>query len=384
MEDNMKVAVLISCTDHYTDRMYLFADFLKEQGYQIQYVASDFHHVRKEPFICSVEGAKQVHVRPYQKNLSLSRILSHRDFARGVYRFLEAMPQEPALIVAEIPPNFLATYMARYKRRHPNVKLLMDMFDLWPETFPSGKIKKLLAPVFSVWAALRNRGLPFADLVTTECVMYQQVLEPHLKRCETQTVYLCRSAIEVVPQAPSMETLSVCYLGSINNIIDIDGICALLQKCVQHKPVKLHIIGDGENCDRFIRMAQNVGAQVEFHGRIYDREEQQRIFDTCAFGINMMKSSVCIGLTMKSLDYFAAGLPILNSLGGDTYTFVEQYEIGRNVSAETAETVAAAITSVTPEENLKMRQETLQVFRKYFTVENCKVALQTGLAKIDA
>ncbi|MFQ9053482.1 MAG: hypothetical protein ACLR5H_10345 [Oscillospiraceae bacterium] len=54
-------------------------------------------------FRCTVPGCRQIHVRPYQKNLSLSRILSHRDFARLVFRELEQDP--PDVVVAQLPPT---------------------------------------------------------------------------------------------------------------------------------------------------------------------------------------------------------------------------------------------------------------------------------------
>ena len=43
-----------------------------------------------------------------------------------------------------------------------------------------------------------------------------------------------------------------------------------------------------------------------------------------------MKKSVCVGLTMKSIDYFEFGLPIINNIKGDTWNAVEEYGIGIN------------------------------------------------------
>ena len=40
-----------------------------------------------------------------------------------------------------------------------------------------------------------------------------------------------------------------------------------------------------------------------------------------------MKDSVFVGLTMKSIDYFEAGLPILNTIKGDTWKFVDELGI---------------------------------------------------------
>ncbi len=342
MGNNKKLAVLISCTDHYHNRMYLFDEYLQEQGYRTQYLAADYHHVRKEPFVCDVPGAEQIHVRPYRKNLSVSRILSHRDFARGVYKYLEKLPQEPSLIVAEIPPNFLASYLARYKRRHPQVKLVMDLFDLWPETFPSGKAKKLLAPAFGVWASLRNRSLPQADRIITECDLYRQKLGL-LEDPRAHTVYLAAKPYaepDVAADLPD-DRLNLCYLGSINNIIDIPAIGALVKALAVDKPVTVHVIGKGERAEEFVCVLKEAGAQVIYHGAVYDEQKKHEIIASCHFGLNIMKPSVCIGLTMKSVDYWSHGLPILNNIGGDTAQLVAQYAVGYNLTGEAIEKMIA-------------------------------------------
>jgi len=143
-------AVLLSCSDHYNHRLYVIDGYLKSQGYETVYYTGDFDHSSKKVFHCSVPGCRQIHVRPYRKNLSLARILSHRDFARLVFQELEQDP--PDVVVAQLPPNYLAHYGARFKRRHPDTKLIFEIFDMWPETFPSGSVKQLLALPFSVCA----------------------------------------------------------------------------------------------------------------------------------------------------------------------------------------------------------------------------------------
>ncbi len=361
-----KKAILISCTDHYRERVYVFDKVLTECGYDTKYIASDFHHIKKEVFKCNLENAHQIKVRPYKKNLSVDRILSHRDFAKGVYNYLENLPQEPDIIVCEVPPNFLVKYLAKYKQRHSKVKLVFDLFDLWPETFPSNKAKQLLAPAFWVWKSLRNRYVSKADLITAECNLYREVLKKQLNGLNAQTIYLCKPKSAYIERNDPLsdESVELCYLGSINNIIDIVGISNLVKEIADLKKVRVHIIGDGENKDTLVEKLQSSGAEVCFYGKIYDQNEKQQIFDKCHFGINMMKSSVCIGLTMKSIDYFAAGLPILNSIGGDTQGFVNSYGVGFNVTASEYKKAAKAVAECSENDNKKMRRATDELFNE--------------------
>src|SRR5690606_36117612 len=130
--------------------------------------------------------------------------------------------------------------------------------------------------------------------VVTECNLYQEILTKELKGTPTKTIYLAKKNINV-EVSPSLleDEIHLGYLGSINNIIDISKIKSIVQEINTAKPTTLHIIGDGENKDTLIQEVMNVGVKVIDHGRIYDAQEKQNVFDKCHFGLNIMKDSVC-------------------------------------------------------------------------------------------
>ena len=357
-----KKAYLISCSDHYDHRLHVADDCLRNRGYDTTYITSDFDHTGKAVFTCQVPGCVQLPARPYQKNLSVDRILNHREFARDAFRYIESMPQQPDVVVALLPPNFLAHYGAKYKKRHPGVKLIFEIFDLWPETFPGGLVKKMLAPAFGVWAAIRDRNLGAADFVVTECEMFRQRLG--LDPQKSKTVWQCAPALNLEKTQPELpdDQLVLCYLGAINNVISIPDICGLLRELTPRKKVTLHIIGKGERQQAFIDEATAAGAEVIFHGAVYDEAEKLAIMNQCHFGLNVMKGSVCVGLTMKSVDYFRFGLPVINNIPGDTKQLVEEKGIG--VQLETG--CAEKILGLTKEECLAMRQNVEQTFTEGF------------------
>ena len=357
-----KTAYLISCSDHYGHRLHVADACLRSRGYETTYITSNFDHTSKAVFTCHVDGCVQIPARPYRKNLSLDRILNHWQFARDVFRYLESLPKQPDMLVVLLPPNFLAYYTAKYKKRHPDVKLVFDIFDLWPETFPGEKAKKLLAPAFAVWAAIRDLNLGKADFVVTECEMFRQRLGLDSKK--SATVYLCAKPVQIDPSPVELRSdgLDLCYLGAINNVIDIPSICELIAKLAKEKPVTLHIIGKGEKQQEFVDTAQAAGAQVEFYGPVYDDEKKWDIMRKCHFGLNIMKSSVCVGLTMKSVDYFRFGLPIINNIPADTAGFVQQDKIGLQFEDDCAMKLAA----ISVEECMQIRENVNRVFRDRF------------------
>ncbi|MBP3304989.1 MAG: glycosyltransferase [Oscillospiraceae bacterium] len=362
MSQSKKTAYLISCSDHYKHRLFAVDAYLRGRGYETTYLTSDFDHTTKKVFRCEVNGCIQLPSRPYRKNLSAARILSHRAFARDAFQYLEKLPRQPDAVVALLPPNFLAHYAKKYKKRHPQVKLVFDIFDMWPETFPSGNMKKLLRPAFAVWAWVRDHSLDAADFITTECELFRRLLK--LDPGKSATVYLCADPLNI-PKAPVRlreDRIEFCYLGSINNVVSIPDICAFIAKLTAEKPVVLHIVGIGERQQEFIDSAKAAGAEVVFYGAVFDDAKKQEIISRCHFGLNIMKSSVCVGLTMKSVEYFRHGLPIINNIPADTAELVAQ----KGVGLQLGEDCVQRLLKISNHDCLKMRENVNAAFKSFF------------------
>lgn len=310
------------------DRQHALMDFFKARGDSVTAFLSDFQHRNKSTWSVAPEGYTLIPGLPYQKNLSVKRMYSHSKFAQTARR---ALAQEKwDLIWVLVPPNSLVKQCAQYKQTHSDTKLVFDVNDLWPESFPLGGLKSL--PPFQMWRSLRDKYLMAADYVVTECDLFQKRLNLE-QNDNASTIYFCKpeEKQELDRTAVlSADHFSVCYLGSINHIIDIDAIVAILSSLKAVRPVNLHIIGDGENKSHLINQVQGIGVEVTDHGAVYDAAEKQAVFNRCHFGLNVMKPTVCVGLTMKSIDYFAGALPVINSIPGDTWELIERHGFGFN------------------------------------------------------
>lgn len=317
--------VIINCFETYEQRVRLLERFFVEAGKSVRVITSDWEHFKKTVRKECPENYELLHVRPYMKNLSADRLRSHYDFAKKALE--RARELQPELLWILVPPNALVKFAAAYKYEFPGVKLIFDLIDMWPETMPIAKVKAL--PPFSFWRNLRDRNLKAADAVVTECGLYQTILGKVCEADKMYTLYLARERTlpESRPNPPTDRT-SLCYLGSINNIIDIPRIGQIIRDI--GGAVELHIVGDGEKRQELIDTAKSAGAQVIYHGKVYDAAKKQEIFDSCHYGLNVMKETVFVGLTMKSMDYFEAGLPIINTIKGDTWEMVTKYGLGIN------------------------------------------------------
>ena len=126
--------------------------------------------------------------------------------------------------------------------------------------------------------------------------------------------------------------------------------------------VRIHVIGDGEKCPQLLQALKDAGAEVDWRGVVYDEAEKHAVMSCCHFGFNLMKPDVCVGLTMKSVDYFRHDLPILNNIPADTAELVDREQVGVNVGPDTA----AQVAGMTVEDCLRMRENVRRVFDETF------------------
>lgn len=307
-------------------RAKLVQQWFISNGFEAGLVVSDWDHIEKTKRTQFDEGSIVVPTRPYRRNISVARVLSNLQFSRSA--MIEVGRQKPDIAYVMLPPNSLAKMAADYKRRFPNVRLIFDVLDLWPEAFPSNLLRR--TPIFPIWRNLRNSSLAAADQIFAECDLFADVVRPHSRDTELRPLYYSRAdEIPYRETRPREDSLRLCYLGSINNIIDIDAIARMVK--ILPGDISVDVIGDGESRTRLLNALQSNGANVKYHGKVFDPTIKSEILANCHFGINMMKPSVRVGLSMKSIEYMQHGLPILNNLKGDTEKLIASAKIGINV-----------------------------------------------------
>lgn len=356
----MKKAILVSCFGWYAERLKYIEEILKREGFSVEIYSSDFSHLKK----CRAEknqDCNYVHVPSYKKNLSLARLYSHAVFSYKIFRILKE--NKPDFIYALVPPNSVVKACAEYKKLNRNSFLVYDIIDMWPESYTGGK---LLQYPFKIWRDLRDKNLVYADHVFTECDLYKSFIPVNIN--SISTLHLCRE--EVLPYTPKEwngHNLDIAYLGSINNIIDIPLISQLLYSLSKQIKVNFHIVGGGESKDLLINSVIDSSIQVVDHGIIFEKSQMREIVSGCHFAINMMKKKVCVGLTIKSMDYFQLGVPLFNTIKADTTDIIKKYNCGFNV-VNVQETVDQ-VMSLNSESYEKMRVNTHKVFLENFTAE---------------
>ena len=357
-----KMAV-ISATNHYNERAKEIINFHKNE-YDVTYVTSDFDHIRKERYKCNVENSVQLHVIAYYKNISVERIMSHILFS--VKTLFLLMKIKPEKVYAEIPNNTLALTMSLYKL-FSKCELIFDVFDMWPESFPNKSQNVLFKIAMDGWRWTRNGFLKNADQVWIECDYYRELLALQGIDIPMQTHYLVKTAKPLKMNFQiETEKMNIVYVGSINNVTDVNLIVDLLAKIQQKQDVVLHLVGAGETLDDLTKRLREKNVEVICYGIVYEQNELQCIFDKCSFAINIIKEDLAIGITMKSVTYFMGGMPILNTVPGDTEKFVKQENVGVNIYRENLDDSIDCILALSVEDVCQMKHNAVALYEKKF------------------
>mgnify|MGYP004459565155 CR=1 FL=1 len=335
---------IVTDSSTYEPRAELILRYFADKGDNVTLIGTCFDHRKKQrrSDISETDSIDDTGIRHiyldaggYKKNISPARLWYHHRFAKKAYRLLKELIIGESLIYLLLPGNSLAKVGARLKKEL-NCRLIFDIIDLWPESLPVGGVEKTY-PI-RYWKNLRDDQLKAADHIVTECALYGDLLGLNKENIsvmywpKTEEVRLSDDKAYI-----PTETIRIAYLGSINNIIDIPLIIEILSEVNKRKHVILEVIGNGEQAEAFTEALKNSGIEYHLHGAVFDEGKKQKILQGCEWGINIMKLGVKVGLTMKSVEYMANGLRLINNIPGDTWDIVEGEQIGVNVGVKPIE-----------------------------------------------
>ena len=357
--------VIISCFDVYENRCKGIINFYLQKNCDVTYLYSCFHHYTKSANKNNYEYGEKIQVPQYKKNLSLSRLYSHFVFSKSVRKRLEEI--KPDIVYCIFPPNSLVREVIRYKKKNNSVKIIFDCYDLWPESLSLNKIPRPLRFPFTFWRFLRSRYLKFSDLVITVSEEVKKSIKNEANGVDIRVLKPTLSKGDIPEYSFEIrDKISFCYLGLVNNILDIDLCVDLLSSIAKHKKVDLHIIGKGQNLDSFVNRLKEASVNVICHGCIFDMPGKNEVFSMCNLGLSLPKEEINSSMSLKSIEYMRAGLPFINAGMGDSVSIVEEGKVGINVDRENLDETVNKILNIRNDDLSEMHNNCKTVYEKYF------------------
>lgn len=353
---------IISCFDVYDNRVELLRKSFCAWGYQVTVLIPNFRHMKKCTRGQCPEGFEMLPVIPYYSKFSPARIRSHISFSRDAME--RARSLRPDMLWVLAPPNSLVKEAARYKKQRPKMKLVFDFLDLWPESMPVSGFGA--TPFGLAWRGLRDRYVDAADTVVAECDQYWTVLRKCCDEGKLHMLYIARNpGFRCLRECPPADRIALCFLGQVNQDVDIRAIGTLIRKL--DRPVELHVIGGGIQEPQLRQTAEDAGAAVISHGSIYTQREREKIFDRCHVGLNLLRGAERAGLTMKSVDYLRASLPVINNVRGDMWEFIEAHPVGINYEEGMGITASRLLGLQIRREQIRALYDTYFAEKVFFT-----------------
>jgi len=337
---------------------------LAARGHGVTWWTSAFSHRFKRPVdqgaIVAACRPLGVEVRflagpPYERNVSLARLMNHR---RLVREFAARTPREsrpPDVAVASAPPPALAREAVRLAHARGG-KAVVDVQDLWPETFR--RVLPLPGPLADAalrpWRRAARQAYAEADaLVGVADAYVARAVELGGAKPAAETIPLGVD-VEAFDRAAAAGRCDrfakptgefwLAYSGSLTRSYDcltvLEAAALLRQRA--GRPWRLLVTGRGELeplAARFIRERGLAGAEL---AGFLPRESYAYLLSQCDAAINSAAPEALIYLPNKIFHYMAAGAAVLNGIAGQASRIVREAGCGIDFEAGRPDSLAAA------------------------------------------
>ncbi len=348
-------------------RYWLMARAFARAGHNVTLWSSDFSHAKKAPRALA-SGARWegdgfrlvlVPTPPYPRNVCLRRILSHRAFARNLRTLAELEPQCPDLVVASMPPLASASALAAFCRAR-GIAFVVDVMDAWPENFERVVPRWTLAPL----RARARRIYRSAQGVSAVAARYLDLAKSYGAQSPMHLAYhgieLSPSVLEKQVRPVFTEPFRLVYVGTMGASYDLETVVDAVRKMPD---VELDLAGAGPKEAALCARASGC-TRIRFHGYLGEGELHSLLTQADA-GLVPMFDNSCVGVPYKLADYVAAGVPVVNTLHGETERLLAEHGAGVTCAAGDVQALCAAVADLRAWDATALRAGALSLARLF-------------------
>ena len=309
-------------------RMMIWNEFLLKQGYNTRIITTDFEHQRK--IWIKEKESDFIYLKsyvPYFKNISVLRLINHFLISIGLMCHFFRKGKEYDLIICSYPTVLLSFISSTYGKVY-STPVFIDVRDLWPDIFIKGKMTKLF--IFP---------LILIKKITFNCSRLNIAISPGYKDWVKSSSP--SSKTEIIPLTKNHVTekqkffdgvINFSFVGTLGDTYDLEMIFNL-EKLLDQRRInfQINICGDGPKA-KYIQNRINT-KNIVFHGWLAETELQS-VLDHTHFGLMFYNKSSPQGWPNKLFEFMSNGIPIINTLKGESYKLIKEKKLGYNISSE--------------------------------------------------
>lgn len=365
------------------NRPRLFAETLAEFGPVDVYTTAFDHRTKATRPDIQVPGIRRIEYvpsPPYSTNVTPARMWSHEVFAaRAAARFLRRRASYD-FVYANAPHSELA--LAAFAASRSRVKVL-DVIDIWPDVLPfSDRFRRVARPALWAWRSLFDLSVASADGLLAVSDTFLAEAETHFRGDPrfARRIYIGGDKLPV-GGAPKEDLFTIAYVGNIGHLYDFDALTDALSHPGLRGRVQVFVVGDGDRRRSLLETLALRGIPHQYFGSVYDPDEVGSILGRCHIGFNGYLNTSA-SFSYKATTYLSAGLPLLNSMGGDLWSLVERLGIGYNYAQGSSSELASRIADATDSNLGKMSENAMQFFERQIDHDVVKGKMRTFIEQI--
>ncbi len=345
------------------------ARLLAARGHAVTWWTSSFSHRFKRPVDqqaitaeCKALGidVRFLSVPPYQHNVGIRRLWNHWLLSTNFRKMAETESTRPDIVIASMPPPMLLNQAVHFAKKS-GAKAIVDVQDLWPETFYRLGPKPAKPFIYTILLPLRKAACEAyraADaLVGVADAYVNRAVElagsKKITACiplgidlATFDTAVAEGICEKFTKPP--EELWFVYAGSLNLSYDCLTLVRGFAKATgaSNRPTRLFITSRGELRSQVEKIIhQEKATNITLTGFL-DFPQWAYLLSQCDVGFNPCCTGAMIYLPNKIFYYFAAGLVILNTISGQCSTIIREANCGLDYKAGNVDSCSKAIEQI--------------------------------------
>lgn len=312
---------------------------LAYQGHSVVWWTSTFNHFLLKHYFTQdtqITINKNLVIRAfhglgYINNVSLRRLLDYYNVAFKIWQAMRKETVLPDIIVISFPPIESCSMVVNFAKKR-NIPVVIDLRDMWPDTFldmvPKNVkflVKILLAPkfyetrkaftkadaLFGVTEGFLQWGLRYSQRKRNEWdgifhFGYPYSPLPHYKRMEAEKFW------DQLGVKPNSQRKYICFLGSINRTLNLEAIFKAADMLKFQLPELIFVIcGSGDKLEYYRLISQGL-PNIIMPGWV-DQPKIQILMERCIAGLDPLpdRFDFHVHINNKAIEYLAGGLPII-------------------------------------------------------------------------
>lgn len=346
-------------------RFVYLAKMLRDNHHTVEIITSDYYHRTKQHFtdIGDLPGitVTTLHESGYLKNISLKRLLSHKELANNLKYYLDSI-DKPDVVYTAVPSLSVAEVCANYCNNN-DVKFVVDIQDLWPEAFQMVfNVASISNLIFRPMTKQADRIYAAADEIVAVSKTYADRGMKVNEKCEMSTVaflgtdkamFDCHALRE-----KNDDEIVVVYIGTLGHSYDLNCVIDALAKLQVSQKVRFLVMGDGPLRQKFENASSSKRISHTFTGTLPYTKMIEKL-SQCDIAVNPIKKGAAQSIINKTGDYAMAGLPVVNTQENIEYKdLLDEYNAGINCECENSDDVAKALENLIMNASLREQMST--------------------------